>query len=135
MAAGSGHSLAVRSDGTVWAWGYNAFGQLGDGSTTDRTRIVLVERLNSVVDVAAGANHSLALRSDGTVWTWGLDSSGQYTLPMQVQGVSGVVAVATSGSHSLALRSDGTLWAWGYNPYGQLGDGTTSNRTVPVRVP
>nr|WP_269456777.1 Ig-like domain-containing protein [Thermanaeromonas toyohensis] len=143
ISAGTYHSLALKSDGTVWAWGQNSYGQLGDGTTTNRYTPVQVQGLSDVVAVAAGGGHSLALKSDGTVWAWGANNYGQlgdgttanrYT-PVQVQGLSGVVAIAAAlGSHSLALKSDGTVWAWGYNYYGQLGDGTTTNRYTPVQV-
>ncbi|EPX64443.1 BNR repeat domain protein [Cystobacter fuscus DSM 2262] len=145
VAAGQNHSLALRSDGTVWAWGRNNSGQLGDGSLVDRTRPVQVARLNRVVSVVAGLYHSLALRSDGTVWAWGDNGSGQLgdgtyfgqMLPVQVPGLSGVVAVAAGGRHSLALRADGTVWAWGYNSNGQIGDGSDASiiyRPSPVKV-
>ena len=71
MSGGVGHSLALRADGTVWAWGWNGYGQLGDGTTSDRLRPVPVPGLTGVVAVAGGAFHSLALKGDGTVWAWG----------------------------------------------------------------
>ncbi|WP_244237373.1 RCC1 domain-containing protein [Corallococcus llansteffanensis] len=149
IAAGAVHSLALRPDGTVWATGSNAYGQLGNGSTTSSSSPIQVTGLNGVVAVAAGGYHSLALRSDGTVWAWGANDSGQLgdgtttrrALPVQVPGLGGIVAVVAAGSyyasvdhHSLALRSDGTVWAWGSNATGQLGDGTTTRRTLPVQV-
>jgi len=142
IAAGLYHSITLKSDGTVWTWGDNQHGQLGDGTATDRTTPVQVQGLTGVVAIAGGSYHSLALKSDGTVWAWGSNSSGQlgngtttksYT-PMQVQGLTGVVAIAAGGKHSLALKSDGTVWAWGDNWYGQLGNGTTTNRFTPVQV-
>ncbi|MBO7743100.1 hypothetical protein I8J29_02755 [Paenibacillus sp. MWE-103] len=146
IAAGNNHNLAVKSDGTVWSWGQNQFGALGDGSTTARYTPVQVQGLSSVIDVAAGERHSLALKSDGTVWGWGSNESGElgdgsmknrYT-PVQVQGIDSVIDVAAGSSsgysHSLALKSDGTVWAWGNNYAGKLGDGTTTSRTSPVQV-
>jgi len=136
------HTMALKSDGTVWAWGYNGSGQLGDGSTTDRYTPVEVSGLSGVMDIAAGDSHSLALKSDGTVWAWGYNGSGQlgdgsttdrYT-PVEVSGLSGVMDIAAGDSHSLALKSDGTVWAWGQNEYGQLGDGTTTQRTTPIQA-
>jgi len=136
------HTMALKSDGTVWAWGYNGSGQLGDGSTTDRYTPVEVSGLSGVMDIAAGDSHSLALKSDGTVWAWGYNGSGQlgdgsttdrYT-PVEVSGLSGVMDIAAGDSHSLALKSDGTVWAWGHNRYGRLGDGTTTQRTTPIQV-
>jgi alpha-tubulin suppressor-like RCC1 family protein len=127
---------------SVSAWGYNWFGQLGDGTTFNRDTPVQVQNLSGVAAVAGSSVHSLALKSDGTVWAWGYNGVGQLgdgttfnrDTPVQVQNLSGVTAVAGGGGHSLALKSDGTVWAWGYNRNGQLGDGTTFNRDTPVRV-
>ena len=149
VAAGSGHSLALKSDGTVLAWGNNASGQLGDGTTTSQTTPVQVSGLGSgsgVVAVAAGGNsYSLALKSDGTVLAWGFNSNNelgdgtttQRHTPVQVSGLgsgSGVTAIATGFTHSLVLKSDGTVLAWGNNSGGQIGDGTTTRRSAPVQV-
>jgi hypothetical protein len=109
--AGSGqHSLAVRSDGTVWAWGYNYFGQLGNGTNTNSNVPVQVSGLTGAVAVAGGDFHSLALRSDGTARAWGRNVFGELgngtttdsNVPVQVSGLTGAVAIAGGGSHSLA---------------------------------
>jgi len=142
IAAGSDHSLAIKSDGSVWAWGYNGNGQLGDGTDTDRYTPVQVSGLSGVVAVAAGSNHSLAVKDDGSVWAWGNNYYGQLgdgtwidrDAPVQVSGLSGVVAVAAGSYHSLAVKDDGSVWAWGYNGDGQLGDGTWIDRDAPVQV-
>ncbi len=146
IAAGDSHSLAVRSDGTVWAWGGNNAGQLGDGTTSNRNAPVQVSGLTSVVAVAAGALHSLALKSDGTVWAWGQNSSGELgdgstanrLAPVQVLGLRGITGIAAGGSFSLALQQDGAdggfVWAFGRNDVGQLGEGSNLSRAVPVRV-
>jgi alpha-tubulin suppressor-like RCC1 family protein len=140
------HSLALHGDGTVWAWGDNQRGALGDGTTTDRAHPVQVSGLNSVTAIAIGENHSLALRSDGTVWAWGDNYYGQLgdgtinqrLTPVQVSGLTGVTAIATGDAsskvYSFALRSDGTVWSWGSNHHGQLGDGTIYQRLAPVQV-
>ncbi len=142
VAAGAWHSLALKSDGTVWAWGGNYSGQLGDGTLTKRSLPLQVGGLNGVVAVAAGGNHSLALKSDGTVWAWGGNYSGQLgdgafinrSRPVQISGLDEVVALAGGGHHSMALKSDGTVWAWGDNAYGQLGDGTFGKRSSPTQI-
>ncbi|REE98542.1 hypothetical protein [Thermomonospora umbrina] len=142
VAGGEWHSLAVKSDGTVWAWGANGSGQLGDGTTTGRTTPIQVPGLTGVVAVAANEAYSLALKSDGTVWAWGFNSSGQLgdgttttrTTPVQVSGLSGVVNISAGYGHAVAVKSDGTVWAWGANGSGQLGDGTTNSRRTPVQV-
>jgi Alpha-tubulin suppressor and related RCC1 domain-containing proteins len=142
VSAGYYHTLALKEDGTVWTWGYNGYGQLGDGTTTDSTVPSQVSGLTDVVSVAAGSHYSLAIKSDGTVWGWGNNNFGQLgdgsttnrTTPVQVSGLTGVVSIAAGGYHSLAVKSDGTVRAWGYNSNGQLGDGTTTSRTTPVQV-
>ncbi|MBI3775202.1 MAG: hypothetical protein HY273_06560, partial [Gammaproteobacteria bacterium] len=142
VAAGFNHTLSLRKDGTVWAWGNNLYGQLGDGNTTDSAVPVQVVGLSGVTAISAGLNKSLALKSDGTVWIWGIYTTARQSngmaigtsTPMQVNGLSGVTAIAGGGEHNLALKSDGTVWAWGYNANGQLGNGTSENSDVPVQV-
>jgi alpha-tubulin suppressor-like RCC1 family protein/cytochrome c peroxidase len=139
---GGQHSLALKSDGTVWGWGSNSDGQLGDGTTTQRLTAVQALGLTNINAIAAGGQHSLALKNDGTVWAFGLNANGQLGIgtttnqstPVQVTALSGIVAIAAGGNHSLAVKSDGTVWAWGSNAAGQLGDGTTTQRTSPVAV-
>jgi alpha-tubulin suppressor-like RCC1 family protein len=143
-----GHAMALKSDGSVWAWGDNSFNQLGDGLKTTQVAPVLVPGLSDVVAVAAGPGHSLAVKRDGSLWTWGSNSSGQLgdgtftdsASPIRVPGISGVVNVTGGGidawgSSTLAVKSDGSLWAWGNNDSGQLGDGTTASRALPAAVP
>jgi alpha-tubulin suppressor-like RCC1 family protein len=140
---GNYHSVALKTDGTVWAWGYNYYGQLGDGTYTDRSTPAQVSNLTDVKAISTLSSHALALKSDGTVWAWGYNYFGQLgdntttnrNTPVQVQNLTNVVAVAAGGSHSLALKSDGTVWAWGNNYSGQLGDNSTTNRSLPVQVP
>ena len=142
IAAGYSHSLALRKDGTVWAWGYNGYGQLGDGTTSEKRSPVQVNGLSGVTAIAAGGSHSLVLKNDGTVWAWGANDYGQLgdgtttkkITPVQVSGVSGIIAVACGESHSLALKNDGTVWTWGANWYGQLGDGTSAGKRSAVQV-
>ncbi|REE98420.1 S8 family serine peptidase [Thermomonospora umbrina] len=142
LAAGSAHALAVKADGTVWAWGENSAGQLGDGTTTNRSLPVQVSGLSGMTAVAADDFWSLALKSDGTLWAWGDGLAGQLgngdqenrMTPVQVSGLTDVVDMAAGRHHGLAVKSDGTLWAWGDNTYGQLGDGSTDTRLTPVQV-
>jgi len=116
------HNLALKSDGTVWAWGYNKYGALGDGTTENRGTPVQVSGLNNVIAISTGAYHSLALKSDGTVWAWGDNGNGQLgngetwtdtSTPSQVINLSGIVSIAAGWNSSRALKSDGTVWAWG----------------------
>ena len=132
--------MAVKDDGTVWAWGLNDQGQLGDGTSTNSNLPVQVSGLTGVTSVAGGAYyHSLALKNDGTVWGWGYGFYGQLgnganansSVPVEVL-LTGVTAIAAGGHHSLALLSDGTVRAWGQNEFGTLGDGTNTDSNTPV---
>ena len=122
------------------SWGYNQYGQVGDGSSTSRATPIVVG-LTKVDAVSAGGFHTLAI-SGGQVWSWGLGQVGQLgrgslastSTPAAVGGMSGAIAVSGGIYHSLALKADGTVWAWGYNVYGQVGDGTTTDRSLPVQV-
>ncbi|MHB8519544.1 MAG: RCC1 domain-containing protein [Limisphaerales bacterium] len=142
IAAGYAHSLALKGDGSVWAWGDNQFGQLGDGTFDQRNRPVAIPGLSNVTAIAAGYFHSLALDANGTVWAWGKNDSGQVgdgatvdrNLPVPVSSLSPVKTVVAGTRHSLALAGDGSVWAWGDNANGQLGDGTSTNRYRPVAV-
>ena len=139
---GGDASLALLADGTVSGWGYNAFAQLGDGTTTSRPTPVPVSGLAGVRAIAAGVFHGLALLSNGKVMAWGSNGSGQVgdgttttrLSPVPVSGISGAVAIAAGDDYSLAVLSNGTVMAWGANSSGQLGDGTTTMRLTPVPV-
>ncbi|MBI5483798.1 MAG: S8 family serine peptidase, partial [Deltaproteobacteria bacterium] len=142
IAAGESHTVALKGDGTVWAWGSNEYGKLGDGTTTNRITPVHISGLSGVTAIAARGHHTIALMSDGTVWTWGANYDGQLgngsttqrSEPWEVPGLSGVIAIASGTSYSVALKGDGTVWSWGDNYYGQLGDGTTTDKTTPVQA-
>ena len=155
VAAGYKHSLARCSDGTVAAWGYNFYGQLGNNSTTNSSVPVAVNTASgvsalfgkTVIAVAAGGYHNLALCSDSTLASWGYGFFGQLgnstvndrSVPVAVNAagvLSGrTVAAMTAGYyHSVVLCSDGAVAAWGYNADGELGDNITNNSTLPVAV-
>jgi alpha-tubulin suppressor-like RCC1 family protein len=147
IAAGSLHSMALLEDGSVWAWGANANGQLGDGTTIARNQPVKVS-LSGVKAIAAGGLHSMALLEDGSVWAWGYNGYGQLgdgtntsrSQPVEVQNVKNVTAIDASHyiesgpDFSMALLADGTVWTWGYNGYGQLGDNTNVTNNKPTKV-
>ena len=138
------HTLALKQDGTVIAWGSNSYGQLGDGGYDYPETPAVVNGLSQrVTAVAAGGDHSLALLANGNVVAWGDDSYGElgdnnsqdeYS-PVAVIGLSNVTAISAGGYFSMALRSDGTVWTWGDNQYAELGDGNQTQSNVPVEVP
>jgi hypothetical protein len=149
LAAGANHSLVLKSDGTVWAFGSNGSGELGINAGPDPTnpQPTKILGVSGVTAVAAGPNHSLVLESDGTVWAFGSNEYGKLGLgdtfghlgPTQVSGISGATAIAAGGGHSLVLKGDGTVWAFGFNGVGQLGTPTNSGsfaaNPIPVQVP
>jgi alpha-tubulin suppressor-like RCC1 family protein len=136
VAAGASHVVALKQDGTLWTWGANASGQLGDGTTETRPRPIQVGSDTDWLAVAAGEQHTLALKRNGTLWGWGSSGVGELGLgfstsarsPTPIGTNSNWVSIACGGRHSVALRADGTLWLTGRNAYGQLGDGSTSPR-------
>ncbi len=138
---GGAHSVAARSDGTVWAWGYNSNWQLGHKGP-DTTTPVPVAGLSGAVAVAAGGAFTVALKSDGTVWGWGMNCCGQLgdgsnmdsPSPVRAAGLTRVVAIAAGDQYTLALKADGTVWAWGAGTEGELGNGTNSSSRIPTRV-
>jgi len=152
IAAGSYHTLVLTSDGKVFAWGYNGWGQLGDGTTNHRTTAVAVHMSGAllgktVTAIAGGGDHTVALTSDGKVFAWGENIYGQLgdgttnftgtPTPVAVRGLfpKRVTAIAGGRDHTVALTSEGKVFAWGNGTYGQLGDGTTTlERKTPVAV-
>lgn len=140
----------LKSDGTVWAWGLNTYGQLGNGNTTDAVTPERILSLSDVKAIASGGDrtygdaHTLALKTDGTVWAWGTNAHGELgdgttsnrSVPTVVPGLTGVTAIAAGSLASFALKSDETVWAWGDNTSGCLGIGsdTPESLTSPVEI-
>jgi alpha-tubulin suppressor-like RCC1 family protein len=144
VSAGNDHSLGVRCSGTLWAWGCNGTGRLGDGTTTDRSSPVsVVGGFTDWCQVSGGQFHSLGVHQNGTAWAWGCNGQGRLgdgtalnrCSPVSVVGgFTDWCQVSASDLISLGVRQNGTVWAWGFNGQYQLGDGTTTNRSSPVSV-
>jgi alpha-tubulin suppressor-like RCC1 family protein len=143
VAAGSAHSLALLKDGSLRAWGENNYGQLGDGTTVNRTKPVAVHGITNATAVATDAEYSMALLADGTVMTWGYGSAALgrpgivsrsvNSTPLPVPGVTGITAIAAGGAHALALRQDGRIVSWGAeNVYHPVGHRTEAPGPVPT---
>ncbi|HEY3441530.1 MAG TPA: BACON domain-containing carbohydrate-binding protein [Paludibaculum sp.] len=141
VASGASHRVLLHQDGTVWVWGSNQAGQLGDGTTTSSDTLKQVPGLTGVTAVAAGESHSVALKADGTIWTWGEGYSGQMgdgtanrrLTPTMLPGLSGIKRIAASQYGAIAQSADGRVWDWGTHFYGEFGVGTTSY--TPVEHP
>ncbi len=151
LACGDQHTLALKTNGEVWAWGNNASGQLGNNSTTQSNAPLQVKGLlnngvlNNAIAVAAGADHSLAILCDGSIVAWGSNNSGQLgdgthrqsLFPVLVQGFpvgARAFSIAAGDMHSLAVLEDGSVWAWGENSDGQLGINSNSEALTAVQV-
>jgi len=142
VAAGGYHTVGVKTDGTLWSWGNNSWGQLGDGTTSNKSTPVQVGTASDWQLVVAGYGHTIATKTDGTLWAWGGNSYYQLgdgtaenkSNPVQVGTGSDWQSVVAGEFHTMAIKTDGTLWAWGNNSSGQLGDGTTTSKSSPLQI-
>ena len=136
------HALFLKTDGTLWAWGENTFGQLGIENADDQHLPARVGTATNWTTIAAGENHSLALRADGTLWAWGWNAFGQVgdgtltdrATPQPIGSDTNWAVIAAGYRHSMALKTDGTLWTWGCNATGQLGDGSLVTTNAPMQI-
>ncbi|MBK6849448.1 MAG: hypothetical protein IPG96_18625 [Proteobacteria bacterium] len=144
VATASNYSCVRRTDGSLWCWGLNNYGRLGDGTTMTRLSPTAITAMGTLAaTVALGGHQTCATGTDGSLWCWGMNSYGQLgdgttisrATPTRVTAMgTTVAAVAVGVLHSCARRTDGSMWCWGDNYYGQLGDRTSINRLVPTRV-
>lgn len=142
ISAGRIHNAAIKTDGTLWVWGGNTFGQLGDGTTTRRNVPTQVGTDNNWLEVTAAYDQTFAIKTDGTLWAWGQNEYYQLgdgttenrLVPTQIGTDTNWVKVAVGFEHGIAKKSNGTIWGWGANMSGQVGDGTTTIRPRPVQI-
>jgi hypothetical protein len=140
--AGGSCTLGLKSNNTLWSWGNNYSGQLGQGDITDRNTPSQVGTESDWSNLAAGYNHTLGLKNNGTIWAWGNNSVGQLGIggggdrntPTQIGIDTDWVSMAVGFSHTLGLKNNGTLWAWGFNASGQLGLGDGADRNTPTLI-
>lgn len=142
-ATGGQHTCALKNDGTVWCWGANVAGQLGDQTAIPRPTPVQVVGIGNAVQIATGLSHSCARTAAGAIWCWGLNGSGQLGIGSTTNSLQAVMATGMNAdmvdlgagdSHTCAVRNDGKMFCWGLNTNGQVGDSTTTNRTSPTQV-
>ena len=143
VAAGTWHTCGVRDDGSLWCWGWNRHGALGYRTANAYSGPRMVGANTDWADVAAADGHTCATRTDGTLWCWGWNLFGQigqgttkssYRHPSQVGSAISWATIAAGGRQTCATQIDGTAWCWGRNENGQLGDGTTTDRSLPTEV-
>jgi alpha-tubulin suppressor-like RCC1 family protein len=142
--AGFFHVGAIKTDKTLWTWGRNSYGQLGDNTITHRSSPVqTVAGGNNWNVISCGVQNTACIKTDGTLWLWGRNSYGglgdntttNKSSPIQtVAGGSNWISVACGLGHTAAIKADGTLWTWGRNFHGQLGDNTTTNKSSPIQT-
>jgi alpha-tubulin suppressor-like RCC1 family protein len=139
---GDSHTVAIKTDGTIWTWGTNGYGQLGQGDTTHRSSPVQVGSATDWAYISSGYFHCAAIKTNGTLWVWGENTYGSIGdgtrtnrwSPVQIGSSNEWRFVASGASVTTAIKEDGTLWSWGYNTDGRVGDGTTSHRSSPVQI-
>jgi alpha-tubulin suppressor-like RCC1 family protein len=142
ISCGDHFCCARKSDGSVWCWGYNGNGELGDDTSTNRTTPVQVSFLQNAVDIAAGSNHACAIRQNGTTWCWGYNGYGELgngtatssRRPVQMPSFLGAVSLAAGEAHTCAVMSDASVRCWGRGTEGQLGNNAASTQYSPVTV-
>ncbi|MDB4793502.1 hypothetical protein OAG63_00550, partial [Methylacidiphilales bacterium] len=134
VAAGSLDTIALKTDGTLWAWGSNYAGELGDGTNSSSLVPEQIGTATNWLTVAAGDGFTVALKNDGSLWAWGTLAPNQAMVPIQVGTATNWKSIAAGDDHILAIKADGTLWAGGGNSSGQLGDGTTTGHSFPEQI-
>ena len=140
--SGYAHTVKIKNDGTLWAWGRNDYGQLGLGDSKNYNIPKKVGTDTNWINVGTGMYHTLAIKKDGTLWSWGRNIYGQlglgnytdYNSPQQIDTASDWLDIAITLDGSYAIKNNGTLWSWGVNQYGQLGLGNSTTYNSPHQV-
>ena len=142
ISSGFANSHHLKANGTLWAWGRNDFGQLGDGTNVPKNLPIQMNSDTDWTNIATGYYHTLAIKENNTLWAWGLNDYGQLgdgtydnqTAPVQIGTDTDWTSITAGERYTLAIKTNGTLWAWGGNHYGQLGDSTNDDKNAPVQV-
>lgn len=142
ISCGGSHTIALKTNGTLWAWGLNSFGQLGNGNTTNSNILVQVGTDTDWAYISAGDEFSLALKTNGSLWAWGRNDNSQLgdgttvakNSPIQIGNQTNWESISAGANHSLAIKTNGNLYGWGVNSLGQLGNGGTANESAPVKI-
>lgn len=142
VTTGNLHALAIKTNGTLWAWGINNNGQLGIGTNIGTQTPMQVGADSNWTNVSVGSNHTVALKNNGTLWVWGRNDKGQLgdgtnidkSSPVQIGTANNWKNISAGNSYTIAIKTDGTLWAWGKNDMGQLGDGTNTDKNTPAQI-
>jgi hypothetical protein len=142
ISCGFSHTIALKTDGTLWAWGGNGDSQIGNGGSQIVVKPLQIGSDTDWKAISCGNAHTVALKTDGTLWAWGYNEYGQLgngntseqNHPIQIGSETNWAVVSSGEYHTVAIKTDGTLWAWGYNSAGQLGDGTQKNKSTPVLI-
>lgn len=142
LGGGRWHNLAIKNDGTLWAWGRNDLFQLGNGNTVNENNPIQIGQDTNWTMVAANYSHSLAIKSNGTLWAWGRNASGQLgngtnesvNQPIQISSDTNWVKISAGGEFSIAMKSDSSIWGWGSNEFGQIGLPSSSYVYQPTMI-
>ena len=141
-AGGYGYVVAIKTDGSLWGWGFNGTGALGDGTYVSKNAPTQIGTANNWLSISAGEAHSVAIKTDGSLWTWGENYWGELgdgtnidkNVPVQIGTANDWQSISAGEHHVAAIKTNGTLWTWGKNSSGQLGDGSNNDENVPTQI-